>query len=437
MITKELLEYIKSQKAKNIDEDEIKRDLTHNNWVIEDIEEALEKVNSIDPDTPFDVEIKDRDKVLVIDSEVSHPATKYTENLEAPIGDKPKVIANVISLLMIVVTFLFMYKAGLMIAIMSVVDYYSQTTGAMHYFLGEFPLYGWVVMAFVLSACIVLYSSFKVKVSSKSSFWFALITLLVLPVSLSYINYKLMSSVADYFSADPIVFNQNIPSIPSKASTIIIGIFGEPAFFISLAILFILIFSYKKFHLPKQTMSSRDRKVYLIFVLLFMAPTLFVITRSYSKARSDDFGYKIAQSRTGFHIYRPDPIPLGMVYLSNYIPNREMAGKNDAVQVTYDFAYKESIDLTKSRPIVLKQVRVDEKFSLSKFLEDDMGVYSNSETVSIPQALDSVGYLVKNRLSYGEENKNLVFLTKDKVLISISTVDSSHVDLIDLAKSLK
>ena len=106
MVTKELLDYIKSQKIKGIDDENIEADLIENNWEYDDVKEALDKVNRLDPNTPFEIEVKDRDKVFVIDETVSHPATQADKDILAPVGDKPKVIAGVISILLLVVSFL-------------------------------------------------------------------------------------------------------------------------------------------------------------------------------------------------------------------------------------------------------------------------------------------------------------------------------------------
>ncbi|MBW6442084.1 hypothetical protein K0B04_04255 [Patescibacteria group bacterium] len=437
MVTKELLDYIKSQKIKGIDDEKIEADLIENNWECEDIREALDKVNRLDPSTPFEIQVKDRDNVFVIDETTSHPATQADEHISTPIGDKPKVIAGVISILLIVISFLFIYRAGIMITIMSIVDYYSHTAGAIHYFLNEFPLYGWVVISFALSACVMLYASFKVRSSSKPAFWFSFFSLLLLPASLSYINYKLMYSVARYFSKDAIILMQDKPNIPAGTSTLIVGVLGEPAFIISLITLVILLISYKKFHLPKESMPSNLKKIFITLTVLFFIPTLLFVYMSYSKAQKDDFGYKMAQEKVTYHIYKPNPIPLGMVYAADFLTDREMVGESNAVQVVYDFAYQESPDISKSRPITLKQTGVSQNFSIADYLAKESGVYSEQVTVNVNTSKDRTGYLIKNSLSDGGHTKNLIYVTQDDVLISLSTVDSGDFDLIDLANSLK
>lgn len=154
MVNKDLVEYIKYQKSKKIDEEDIKKELLENNWVKEDIEVAIKKVNSLDSSTPFEIQEKDRDKVFVVDSSVSHPATLVKEYVEIPVGDKASAIVGVISMLFIVISFLFIYKAGMMVAIMSIIDHFSYTEGSMYYFLKQFPMYGWIIIAFALSASV-------------------------------------------------------------------------------------------------------------------------------------------------------------------------------------------------------------------------------------------------------------------------------------------
>ncbi|HRY56834.1 MAG TPA: hypothetical protein P5014_01585, partial [Patescibacteria group bacterium] len=148
MVTQELIEYIKYQKSKKVADEDIVRELIENNWVRGDIENALNKVNSLDSSTPFETQEKDRDKVFVVDSTISHPATVVKENVEIPIGDKASVIIGIISMLFIVISFLFIYKAGMMVAVMSIIDHFSYTEGSMYYFIKQFPMYGWVVISF-------------------------------------------------------------------------------------------------------------------------------------------------------------------------------------------------------------------------------------------------------------------------------------------------
>ena len=436
MLNKQLIEYIKSERAKGDDDEVIKLNLIENNWEEADIDEALEKVNSIDPDTPFDIEIKDREKVFVVDNSRSHPATEVKENVDMPIGDKPKVMPNVISALLVVISFLFIYKAGMMITIMGIVDRASYSTGTIYYFLKEFPLYGWVIMTFSLSASVFLYASFKIHLGTKSAFWLGVISLLLFPVSLSYINYKLMLSVANYFSSEAIILSQNAPKIPAGTSTLIVGVLGEPAFFISFVTLVILLISFKKFHYPEVSLSGKSRSLLLIFILLFTLPTAFVVFSGYSKAKNDDFGYKKAGAVVGYHIYRPDPIPFGMVYSTNFITGKELAGVKNAVQVTYDFAFEEALKIKNSRPIVLKQMGIKPDFSMDKFISAE-GLGSEIKKIEVPIALNKEAYLLKKVSGTGKSAKNLVFITTDNVLISLLTVDSGEQDLVNIAVSLK
>lgn len=437
MVTKELLDYIKSQKSKGKSNEDIEKDLEYNNWVSEDIEDAISKVDSLDPSTPFEVEVKDREKVFVIDKTVSHPAAKADTSVEVPIGDKPKVVINVISILFAVISFLLIYRSGVMVAIMSVVNYYSYTTGAMYYFLNEFPLFGWVIMAFSISASIFLYGSFKINTGSRKSFWIGAIILLVMPVSLSYINYKMMYSVAEYFSTDTIGFSQGAPNIPAGASTIFIGVLSEPAFIMSVLTLSILLVSYKKFHFPRKPLSPKSKRLFLTLFLLLVLPSFLVVYSGYSKARNDDFGYSIASKKVNYHVYKPNPIPLGMVYATNFITDKELAGKRNAVQVTYDFAFEQSPDISDSRPIVVKQISVSDDFSMSNFLTTEAGVYSIQKEVSLENAAGGNAYLIKDNVNTGEFMKTLVYLTPDNVLVHLSTLDSGEHDLIDLASSLR
>ena len=437
MVTQDLIEYIKYQKSKNIADEDIEQELLENNWVRQDIENAINKVNSIDSSTPFEIQEKDRDKVFVIDSTVSHPATVVKEHVEIPVGDKASVIIGVISMLFSIISFLFIYKAGMMVAVMSIIDHFSYTEGSMYYFIKQFPMYGWVVISFAISASVFLFNAFKIRVASKKSFITGLVTLLLLPSSLLLINYRLMHSVGSYFSTQEISLGENAPKIPSGTYTVLVGVFSEPAFLISFITLFILLISYKKFHFKNNRISSKSKRYLILLSALFIIPTLFVVLKSNSVAKNDDFGYSRAVSKTRYHIYKPGVMPLGLVYTSNFITGKEMAGLKDGVQVVYDYTLEEVVDMKKSRPVIVKQVGVHRTFNINDYVVKESGVYSQTSTVSIPNTVGGVGYLILHSLGSGGDNINLIFQKTDNVLISISTTDSGKQDLIDIAVSLE
>lgn len=437
MVTQDLIEYVKFQKSKRINEEDIIKELLDNNWVREDIENAINKVNSLDSSTPFETQEKDRDKVFVINSEVSHPATIVKEQIEIPVGDKASIIIGVISMLFVVISFLFIYKAGMMVAIMSIIDHFSYTEGSMYYFLKQFPMYGWVVIAFALSAAAFLFNAFKIKVASRLSFITGFLSLSIIPASLLLINYRLMHSVGSYFSSQQINLGDNAPKIPTGTYTLFVGVFSEPAFLISFITLCLLVFSYKKFHFKNSKISSKNVAYFALLSALFIIPTIVVVTRSYSVAKNDDFGYSRAVSKTRYHIYKPKNMPLGLVYTSNFITGKEMAGLKDAVQVVYDYALEEVVDLKRSRPVIVKQVGVHRSFNIKDYISTVSGVYSQASTVAIPNTVGGVGYLISNTLGAGGGNLNLVFQKTDNVLISLSTTNSGKQDLIDIALSLE
>jgi len=437
MVTQELIEYIKYQKSKKVADEDIVRELLENNWVMGDIENALNKVNSLDSSTPFETQEKDRDKVFVVDSTISHPATVVKENVEIPIGDKASVIIGIISMLFIVISFLFIYKAGMMVAVMSIIYHFSYTEGSMYYFIKQFPMYGWVVISFAISASVFLFNAFKIRVASKKSFITGLVTLLLLPSSLLLINYRLMHSVGSYFSTQEISLGENAPKIPSGTYTVLVGVFSEPAFLISFITLFILLISYKKFHFKNTRISSKSKRYLILLSALFIIPTLFVVLKSYSVAKNDDFGYSRAVSKTRYHIYKPGVMPLGLVYTSNFITGKEMAGLKDGVQVVYDYTLEEVVDMKKSRPVIVKQVGVHRSFNINEYVAKESGMYSQTSTVNIPNTVGGSGYLILNPLGSSGDNLNLVFQKTDNVLISISTTDSGKQDLIDIAVSLE
>ena len=93
----------------------------------------------------------------------------------------------------------------------------------------------------------------------------------------------------------------------------------------------------------------------MLVTIVFIVPSVIAVVSGYSVMRNDDFGYKKVSSKVDFHIYKPDPMPLGLVYASNFSSDKDLEGEKDAVHVTYDFSLNEAIDIKQSRPIVLKQ----------------------------------------------------------------------------------
>jgi len=436
MVTKELIEYVKSRKNGGVDENVIKEELIDNNWSTDDIEDTFNKVNSFDPTTPFEVHVKDRDNVLVIDSGQNHPASIAKDDVKIPVGEKSSPVINVIFILFIVISFLLIYKAGIMIAVMGIVNRASYTSGAMYYFLKEFPLYGPVIILFAISASVILYSAFILKTGSRKSFIFGLLCLLIFPTVLSIINYKLMSSVLKYFSISSVNINSDIPKLPTKAYNIIGGILSEPAFILSLITLIILLVSYKKFRVQNNKISKKNILTIVLVTIVFIVPSVIAVVSGYSVMRNDDFGYKKVSSKVDFHIYKPDPMPLGLVYASNFSSDKDLEGEKDAVHVTYDFSLNEAIDIKQSRPIVLKQARVSSDFSMENFIKKVSGVYGKFEIIDLSLAKNNKAYFVDDSFN-AQGSKSVLILTDENVLISISTVSSSKHDLMDIASSLK
>ncbi|HRY56833.1 MAG TPA: hypothetical protein P5014_01580, partial [Patescibacteria group bacterium] len=183
--------------------------------------------------------------------------------------------------------------------------------------------------------------------------------------------------------------------------------------------------------------SSKSKRYLILLSALFIIPTLFVVLKSYSVAKNDDFGYSRAVSKTRYHIYKPAVMPLGLVYTSNFITGKEMAGLKDGVQVVYDYTLEEVVDMKKSRPVIVKQVGVHRSFNINEYVAKESGMYSQTSTVNIPNTVGGSGYLILNPLGSSGDNLNLVFQKTDNVLISISTTDSGKQDLIDIAVSLE
>jgi len=436
MVKKELIEYVKSRKNSGVDDDVIKEELVNNNWADDDIEEVFSKVNSFDPTTPFEVHRKDRDSVFVVDSGQDHPASVAKDDIKIPVGEKPTPVINVIFILFIVISFLLIYKAGVMVAVMGIVNRASYTSGAMYYFLKEFPLYGPVIILFSISASIILYSAFSLKTGSRKSFIFGLLRLLILPTVLSLINYKLMSSVVKYFSISSVDLGRGIPKLSTEAYNIIGGVLNEPVFILSFITLIILLVSHKKFKVQNNRISKKNILTIVLVSLVFIVPSVISVISGYLVVKNDDFGYKKVSSKAGFHIYRPDPMPLGLIYVSNFSSGKDIEGEKNAVHVTYDFSLNEAIDIKQSRPIVLKQAKVGSKFSMEDFVKKVSGGYGKFEIIDLSLAKNNKAYFVDDSLS-ASGSKSVLILTDENILISISTVLSSKHDLIDIASSLK
>jgi hypothetical protein len=436
MVTKELIEYVKSRRSGGSSEGVIKKELVNNNWNIDDVEEALNKINSFDPTTPFEIHKKDRDNVFVIDSTKNHPATVAKNNLSIPVGGESNPIISVISLLLIVISFLLIYKAGLMITVMRIIDSPSYTSGTLYYFLKEFPSYGHVIIFFAVYASMALYSAFTVKTGSRKSFIFSLLCLIILPVVLTSVNHKLILPIIKHFSISPISFGYGVSKLSTEDFSIIGSVFNEPVSVISFITLIILLVSYKKFKVQNNKISKKNILTIVSITLVFIVPSVIAVISGYSVVRNTDFGYKKVSSKANFHVYRPDPMPSGLDYASNFSEERGFEYDKKAIHITCNFSLNKSGDAGQSKSIVLKQMKVNDGFSMEEFISKMSGAYGKLETINLPLAKDNKAYFVDGSLNT-QGSKSILILTNENVLISVSTVLSSRNDLINIAYSLK
>ena len=157
----------------------------------------------------------------------------------------------------------------------------------------------------------------------------------------------------------------------------------------------------------------------------------------YIKAADTDYGYASAKSLVGYHVYKPSSLPLDLVNATRFVSGKDLAGKNNAIQVFYDAPFTAPVTDGPPKIVVLKQVGVGSDFNLATFASTSVKDSESPQFVALPTALNQEAYFIQKKQSKWGLSV-LTFLTSDNVLIYINALGSDKQELlVQFAASLK
>lgn len=349
----------------------------------------------------------------------------------ADVDEKPSPVTGLISSFFFLVTFLFATVTILAFGTIIALAIALSNAGSPQFiYLKYYPQVGLLPIITCLATLVFLYVSHKIRDGSRYSWVIAVLSLIVLPVSFTYLlpalTYPLVKLVSVYAGS---------PAKPLIAPSISVRELGQLSslfllFEAGVVLLLIFIGSFTKKGRP---LSGAAKSSLAVISGLFLIPISTVTAYGYYSANYTDFGYTKATEYVSYHIYTPRDYPGDRVHATNFILNEELADVFNAVKVTYDVPLPTRIQTGEISPITVKQVEVHPKFSLEKFTAAlDRSSDALIEPVRIRAAANEIGYVTnKGQLHY------LTFVMPDNVLILINSPSGNTEDLIAFADLLE
>jgi hypothetical protein len=380
MVTQELIAYIKSQKLQGKTDEIIRNDLLANKWVESDISQAFLQINTPNPSS---IVGSGASQTSTFASAQSQPQTYVSQEKTSisPTEERPKMIKT-ISTLIFLIAILYIFSTVSMLGIMLIVDRALSAEDLVFSFLKYFPSWGFIPIMFSFVTLIFFYVALKVRNGSKFSLWLGVGSLLVIPLSAAFISQMLMSPFMDLVSNMSGTTNEAIPKIPVNPSTFR---FGDPIFILTIISLVLLMVSFKKFQFSNDPLSGKSKVFLVVLAVVLVLPTVSLVALGYVKANDTDFGYTNVKSQVNYHIYKPTPIPLGLVNATKFVVGKELAGKQNAVRVVYDVPFDTMVRTGLSKLVVVTQVGVESGFNLDTFVTTFIKD-ATSQKITLPTA---------------------------------------------------
>lgn len=395
MITQELLNYIRLQKQQGVSDETIRSGLLNSNWSEQDINQVLtQQVNSA-----------------------------FTAEEE-----KPKMIKT-ISTLFSLIAILYIASTMTMAGIVAIMDRAAGGAGVVFSFLKYFPTFGFIPILFSLVTLVFFFAALKIRNGSKFSFWLGVTTLLVVPLPAAFLSQTLMSPFVNWATN----FKENIPPFLLNVNLL----FRAPEFILVFIALVLLVISFRKFHFINEPLSKKA-KIFLTFLFfIFVLPAFLVVSLGYIRASDTDYGFTKAKSEVSYRVYKSTLAPEGLVTATKFITNKELGGRQDAIQVVYDVPFTELLKEEKSKMIVLKQVGVEPGFDLQSYVSSTIKDSSSLQPVSLPMAKNQSAFLIERKIGDASVISFLIYITQDDVLIDIAGPYATKERLVQFAESLQ
>jgi len=427
MVTQELINYIRLQKQQGVSNETIRSNLLNSNWSEQDIKQALLQTSTPQPtqsQTPISPFSPPSSQPQVLTQQVDSAFTAEEE--------KPKMVKT-ISTLFFLIAILYIMSTVSMAGIIVIMDRAMGSGELVFSFLKYFPTFGFIPILFSLVTVIFFFAALKIRNGSEFSFWLGVITLLIIPLPVALLSQTLMFTFVNLATSFKGGTGENIPIIPFNPANLR---FGDPIFILSFIALVLLIVSIKKFNFVNEPLSKKVKIFLTLLIFILVLPTFLVVSLGYIRANDTDYGFNKAKSEVSYHIYKPTLTAGGLVNATKFITNKELAGKQNAIQVTYDVPFTDLVKEGKGKIIVLKQIGVESGFDLNSFASTEVKNASSQQPINLAVALNQKAFLVQRKLEKIDLNF-LTYITNDNVLILLSSPYASVDELIQFAQSLQ
>lgn len=289
------------------------------------------------------------------------------------------------------------------------------------------PAFGILPVIFALVFIIFLYGALKINNYSKFSFWWNIISLIIIPIPLSFaVLYMISHSLSSELTAQSSYF-------ASPVKTITDGIKGGNIVnVIQLIVIILLIISSKKLSSPNEPLSIKNKIIFLLFFIIAFVPSVIYPTYGFIKTLNTDYGYTQAQNQVTYHIYKPTTLPSDLVYALKYQNNTTLGESKNAVKTGFDVPLDKLIKEGKGKAIILQQAGIDQSFNFEDYLQPMKKDSTSIQEVNISVPKNGKAFLITKSFV-----KLLTFTTADDVLILLVSPRASNLELITIANNLQ
>lgn len=249
------------------------------------------------------------------------------------LSEKKPIILTIISITTLLVSGSFAFTALLFLLIDLILTrvFESPALGTTETVFKLIPTFVYIPTLQAITSVSILYTALQAKSGSRASFWFILLALLIVGPICSIITWILFSQ-----------FHQPMSSLGVPAPTFFplaaVSLAFGPAFLLSVSAVILLVIFRKNFQYQHSPLSLNSRVFFTIASLLILGPTVGYSSYEVIKTNDTDLGYSKTSAAASYHVYRSTNPPNG-IYQATYFSSANLAGKNNAVKVTYSTGY--------------------------------------------------------------------------------------------------
>jgi len=399
----------------------------NSNWSEQDINQALLQTSTLQP-TQSQTPVPPSSPV----SSQPQVFTQQTDSTFTAGEEKPRIVKT-ISALFFLISILYIMGTVSMAGIIVIMDRTMGSGELVFSFLKYFPTFGFIPLLFSLVTLLFSFAALKIRNGSKFSLWLGIIILSSVPLPVAFLSQTLMSPFVNLATNFKGGTGENTPTIPFNLANLR---FEDPIFILSFIALVLLIISFKKFNFVNEPLSKIAKIFLTLLFFVLVLPTFLVVSLGYIRANDTDYGFAKAKSEVSYHVYKPTLTAGGLVNATKFITNKELAGKHNAIQVTYDIPFTDLVKEGKGKMIVLKQVGVESGFDLDSFVSSEVKNSSSQQPINLAVAINQKAFLIQRKLEKIDLNF-LAYVTNDNVLIFLSSHQASVDELIQFAQSLQ